>query len=172
MYKHNFLQSHDIFQKNCQSIVTSTALKTIKGTTSRIFIEGVIIMEENHWFRHESTIMLSDSSQGESSVLSVKTHYEYALAHYEHALAEVEYASLLLVHICDGLMCIRNGFLRPSSVTLITELSPWELPLRRILPSLTIVVLPINFFTENTGPKSITRSFLLQFCSGPLWELI
>ena len=27
------------------------------------------------------------------------------------------------------------GFLQPSSLTLITELSPWELPLRRILPS-------------------------------------
>ena len=37
---------------------------------------------------------------------------------------------------------------------------------------LAIVVFPINFFTENTGPRSITRSFLLHFCNGPLWELI
>ena len=47
----------------------------------------------------ESTVMLSGSSQGESSVSRVrlrvvKTHYECTLAHYEYALAEVEYTSL------------------------------------------------------------------------------
>ena len=48
---HNVFLFHDIFQKNCQSIATSTALKTFKGT-SRTFIESMIFLEENHWSRH------------------------------------------------------------------------------------------------------------------------
>ena len=86
----------------------------------------------------QSTIMLSRSFQGESSVLRVrlrviKTHYEYTLAHYEYALAEWICISgsanthhFHLVHIHNGWVCICNEFF----MTLKSDSHYWSLTLR------------------------------------------
>ena len=80
-----------------------------------------------------------------------KNHYKYTLAHYEYALAHYKYTlggsdvyststnaySLPLLHI-------RNGFFMTLSLTLNTELSPWELRLRRIVLSIWVDTLQIN----------------------------
>ena len=92
----------------------------------------------------EGRIFLSGSSQGENSVVRVrlegrkKTHCEYPLVHYEYALVHYKYtlggsdvystsanAYLLpLMHNCNGLVHICNGFFLTLSLTLNTELSP------------------------------------------------
>ena len=67
--------------------------------------------------KREGRILLSGSSQGESSVMRVrleghkKPHYEYALAHYEYALGGSDVYSTS----DNGLVHIREWvFLRPS----------------------------------------------------------
>ena len=81
--------------------------------------------------KFEGRILLSGSSQGESSVMRVRLEGRkktimniYALAYNECTLAHYEYAlggsdvystsanvySLPLMCICNGLVCIRNGF--------------------------------------------------------------
>ena len=87
----------------------------------------------------EGRILLSGSSQGESSVMRdlrvvKKTHYEYTLAHYEYTLGGNDvyststnaYLLLIMVFFTTliGLVHIHNGFFMTLSLTLNTELSP------------------------------------------------
>ena len=92
---------------------------------------------------YEGRILLSGSSQGESSVMRVRLEgckkpiYEYTLAHYKYALGgsdvystSANAYSLLLMHICNGffmtlsgLVCVCNGIFTTLSVTLNTQLS-------------------------------------------------
>ena len=93
---------------------------------------------------YEGRILLSSSSQGESSVMRIrlegckKTHYVYALAHYKCALGGSDVYStstnaylLPLMSIrngffttLSGLVCISNGIFMTLSLTLNTQLSP------------------------------------------------
>ena len=63
------------------------------------------------------------------------THYKYALGGSDVYSTSTNEYSLLLMHICNGLMRICNGFFTTLSLTVNTELSPWELPLSIIVLS-------------------------------------
>ena len=91
------------------------------------------------------TIMLSDSSQGESSVLRVRLRVVknplrictsplwICISRSEYTLAEVEYTSLPPSVYCNGLVCIRNGLMHIRNgvfMTLKSDSHYWTLTLR------------------------------------------
>ena len=74
---------------------------------------------------------------------------------------------LLLMHIYNGLVHIRNGFFMTLSLTLNTELSPWELPLRIIVLSASPCVM-LGMTLENRSQTHSQASKLTLGVFRPL----
>ena len=111
-----------------ESEVARYHLRVVAGCVSQRQVGRARLVRTGRrtWLHHlpqESTIMLSGSSQGESSVLRVrlmvvKKPLRISISISEYALDEwnTDHFFLVcirngLVHICNGLVCIVMGFL-------------------------------------------------------------